>query len=97
MKFLRQIGPIEDPVVLRRELPGGLTILAEPADHVSSLALGVWVKSGSRHEPGEQAGVAHLVEHMVFKGTRRHSAYQIAKRIEALGGQIDAFTTNETT
>lgn len=97
MKFLRQVGPIEEPVVLRRELPGGLTILAEPADHVSSLALGVWVKSGSRHEPGEQAGVAHLVEHMVFKGTRRHTAYQIAKRIESLGGQIDAFTTKETT
>lgn len=97
MKLLRQIGPIEEPVVLRAELAGGLTLLAEPADHVSSLAIGVWVKSGSRHEPGEQAGVAHLVEHMVFKGTRHHSAYQIAQRIEALGGQIDAFTTKEST
>ncbi|MEZ4653593.1 MAG: insulinase family protein [Candidatus Eisenbacteria bacterium] len=61
-------------------------------------AIGVWVRSGSRRcEPEGQIGIAHLLEHMVFKGTRQHSAYQIAKRIEALGGQVDAFTTKETT
>ncbi|MCA9730106.1 MAG: insulinase family protein, partial [Candidatus Eisenbacteria bacterium] len=97
MKFLRQIGPIEEPRVLRRELRNGLVILAEPAEHIPSLAIGVWVRSGSRHEPEGQIGIAHLLEHMVFKGTRQHSAYQIAKRIEALGGQVDAFTTKETT
>lgn len=97
MNFLRHVGEVEEPRVLRRVLPGNLVLLAEHAEHVNSIALGVWLQSGSRHEAPGQAGIAHLMEHMVFKGTRRHSALEIAKRMEAMGGQIDAFTTKEMT
>lgn len=83
--------------VHREWLPGRVLLLAEPVEHAPSLALGVWVRSGSRHEQRHEHGLAHFIEHMVFKGTRRHSAYQLAKRMEAIGGQIDAFTTKETT
>ncbi len=97
MSFLRRVGKLEQPAPVRLELPGGLLLLAEPVPTVPSLAFGVWVRSGSRHEEPAQMGAAHLVEHMVFKGTHRRTAFEIAKRLEALGGQIDAFTTKETT
>lgn len=97
MDFLRRVGDVDQPEPIRRELPGGLLLLAEPVPGVPSLALGAWVRSGSRDESPEMMGAAHFIEHLVFKGTRRHSAYQIAQKLEALGGQVDAFTTKETT
>lgn len=98
MKFLRQLNQqFEDPPLLQRELPGGVTLLMEPVHEVTSLAIGVWVRTGSRDEHPEQAGITHLIEHLVFKGTRRHSGYKLAKRMEAIGGQIDAYTTKECT
>jgi len=88
---------LEEPQLVRRMLPGGLLLVAEPVNSVPSLALGVWIRSGSRDEANAQAGIAHFIEHMVFKGTRKYSAYDLAKQMEALGGHFDAFTTKETT
>ena len=98
MKFLREVRhAIVEPTIHRELLPGGVLLLAEPVEAVPSLALGFWFRSGSRHEAAGESGLAHFIEHMVFKGSRRHSAYQLAQKMEALGGQIDAFTTKETT
>src|SRR5262249_21358025 len=58
-------------------------------------AVGVWIKSGSRHETAEQNGISHFIEHMLFKGTTTRSAEDVAATIDAIGGQLDAFTTRE--
>jgi predicted Zn-dependent peptidase len=63
--------------------------------HVRSVSIGVWLARGSRHEPGEQSGIAHFVEHMLFKGTATRSAEDIAQTIDSIGGQMDAFTAKE--
>jgi predicted Zn-dependent peptidase len=63
--------------------------------HVRSVSMGVWLARGSRHEPGEQSGIAHFVEHMLFKGTAQRSAEDIAQTIDSIGGQMDAFTAKE--
>jgi len=63
--------------------------------HVRSVSIGVWLARGSRHEPREQSGIAHFVEHMLFKGTANRSAEDIAQAIDSIGGQMDAFTAKE--
>ena len=63
--------------------------------HVRSVSIGVWLARGSRHEPIEQSGIAHFVEHMLFKGTATRSAEDIAQTIDSIGGQMDAFTSKE--
>jgi predicted Zn-dependent peptidase len=63
--------------------------------HVRSVSIGVWLARGSRHEPLEQSGIAHFVEHMLFKGTDTRSAEDIAQTIDSIGGQMDAFTAKE--
>ena len=63
--------------------------------HVRSVSIGVWLARGSRHEPKEQSGIAHFVEHMLFKGTATRSAEDIAQEIDSIGGQMDAFTAKE--
>jgi len=78
-------------------LPNGTRVITERVPGVRSVAVGVWVDAGSRDEAPEQSGVAHFVEHMLFKGTRRRSARDIAEAIDATGGQLNAFTTKETT
>ena len=65
--------------------------------HVRSVAVGVWVETGSRHEPEPRGGVSHLIEHLVFKGTATRSAEDIARTMDSVGGQMDAFTTKEHT
>jgi len=80
----------------RTVLPNGLIILTERMDHLSSVAMGVWVKSGSRCEPAETNGISHFVEHMLFKGTRSRSAQHIAREMDSIGGNLDAFTGKET-
>ena len=77
-------------------LDNGLTVLTERMPHVRSVSLGVWVKNGSRSETPELNGVAHFVEHLLFKGTRRRTAEQIAKEVDSIGGHLDAFTGKET-
>ena len=80
----------------RTVLPNGLIILTERMDHLRSVAMGVWIKSGSRCEPAETNGISHFVEHMVFKGTRSRSAQNIAREMDSIGGNLDAFTGKET-
>jgi len=82
--------------IRRTILPNGLTILTEKMDHIRSVAMGVWVRAGSRHELAEMNGISHFVEHMVFKGTKSRSAQIIAREVDAIGGNLDAFTGKET-
>jgi predicted Zn-dependent peptidase len=82
-------------VIVRDVLPNGLRLLTERMPHVRSVSIGVWLARGSRHEPVEQSGIAHFVEHMLFKGTATRSAEDIAQAIDSIGGQMDAFTAKE--
>jgi len=91
-------GVIAPDAALRRTvLPNGLTVLSEHMPGVRSVAFGAWVRAASLHEPRERMGVSHLLEHMVFKGTDRRSAHEIALSLEALGGSLDAYTSREHT
>ena len=80
----------------RTVLSNGLTILTERMEHLRSVAMGVWIKSGSRCESAEANGISHFVEHMLFKGTRSRSAQHIAREMDSIGGNLDAFTGKET-
>jgi predicted Zn-dependent peptidase len=80
----------------RTVLPNGLIVLTERMDHLRSVAMGLWIKSGSRCEAAETNGISHFVEHMVFKGTRSRSAQHIAREMDSIGGNLDAFTGKET-
>src|SRR5271170_6637963 len=76
-------------------LPNGLVVLTEPMEHVHSVSVGIWLRSGSRREQPEINGISHFIEHMVFKGTQRRTAEDIAREIDRLGGMLDAFTSKE--
>ena len=78
-------------------LKSGLTVVTQTMPHLESVALGVWIKSGSRNETTDEHGIAHLLEHMAFKGTARRTARQIAEEIEDVGGEVNAATSTETT
>ncbi len=78
-------------------LENGMRVLTDVMDSVETVSLGVWVDVGTRHEPAEVNGVAHLLEHMAFKGTERRSALEIAAEIEAVGGHLNAYTSREHT
>ena len=80
----------------RTVLPNGLIVLTERMEYMRSVAMGVWTKSGSRSELAECNGISHFVEHMLFKGTRSRSAKQIAREMDSIGGNLDAFTGMET-
>ncbi len=82
--------------IRRTDLPNGLIILTEEMPHVRSVAMGVWIRAGSRHEASPVNGISHFVEHMVFKGTTSRSAQRIAREVDAIGGNLDAFTGKET-
>jgi predicted Zn-dependent peptidase len=86
-----------DAALRRTVLPNGLTVLSEHMPGVRSVSFGAWVRAASLHEPRERMGVSHLLEHMVFKGTDRRSAHEIALSLEALGGSLDAYTSREHT
>ncbi len=82
----------------RKEVfPNGLTILTEEMPNLRSVTLGVWLKQGSRHEEADENGVSHFIEHLLFKGTERRTSAEIARTIDAIGGQCDAFTSKEYT
>lgn len=83
--------------IRKTALPNGLRVLSEPMPSLRSVSLGVWLSAGSRHEAESCGGITHFTEHMVFKGTERFSARDIAYRIDGLGGLLDAFTSKETT
>jgi predicted Zn-dependent peptidase len=82
-------------MIVREVLDNGLRLLTEEIPHVRSVSIGVWLTRGSRHEPAAQGGIAHFVEHMLFKGTTSRSAESIAQDIDSIGGQLDAFTAKE--
>jgi predicted Zn-dependent peptidase len=83
--------------VQRTVLPNGLTVLSEHMPGVRSVAFGAWVRAASLHETRDKMGVSHFLEHMVFKGSERRSAREIALALEALGGSLDAYTGREHT
>jgi predicted Zn-dependent peptidase len=78
-------------------LPSGLTVVTDAMPHLRTASLGVWVGAGARDERPEEHGISHLLEHMAFKGTSRRTARQIAEDIEAVGGDLNAATSAETT
>ena len=83
--------------VRRTVLPGGLRVVTENVPGVRSAAFGIWVGVGSRDETPAQAGAAHYLEHLLFKGTRRRTAMQISAEVDAVGGEMNAFTSKEYT
>ena len=82
-------------MIVRDTLDNGIRLVTESMGHVRSVSLGVWLTSGSRHESDEESGIAHFVEHMLFKGTDTRSAEDIAQAVDSIGGQLDAFTAKE--
>lgn len=88
---------MSEPSIRKEVLENGLTVLTEKIDHIRSISLGVWLKKGSRHETGVDAGIFHFIEHMLFKGTEKRNAFEVAKIIDSIGGYTDAFTSKENT
>jgi predicted Zn-dependent peptidase len=82
-------------MIVKESLDNGLTLITESVPGVRSVAVGVWLKRGSRHERPEQSGISHFIEHMVFKGTKSRSAERIAEEVDSIGGHMDAFTAKE--
>jgi predicted Zn-dependent peptidase len=78
-------------------LANNMRIVTERMPHVRSVAVGIWVDTGSRNEPESRGGISHLIEHLVFKGTATRTAEEIAKTVDSVGGQMDAFTAKEHT
>jgi len=78
-------------------LDNGIRILSEERPGARSVSLGIWVENGSRHESRHQSGISHFIEHLLFKGTERRSATQIAEEMDTVGGVLNAFTGKETT
>src|SRR6204780_1915732 len=90
-------GPSPDSTVGRTVLPGGLRVVTEFLPAVRSVALGIWVGVGSRDEDETHAGATHSLEHLLFKGTRKRSALDISAAMDAVGGELNAFTAKEYT
>ena len=79
------------------ELDSGQRVISERLSHVRSVALGFWIGAGSRDETDAKAGVSHFIEHLVFKGSARYTAQQIAEIFDGLGGELNAATSREHT
>ncbi|HET7477960.1 MAG TPA: pitrilysin family protein [Rubrobacteraceae bacterium] len=88
---------MSDPNIRQKQLPGGLRVFTEPLDEATSVSLGVWIRAGSRDEKDEVAGISHLMEHMLFKGTPSMNALQVAEAFESIGAQENAATGEEYT
>ena len=87
---------VEEVRNIRREvLPNGLTVITEQMEHIRSISVGIWIKTGSRDEDPQWNGLSHFLEHMVFKGTKHRSAEDIARQVDSIGGNVDAFTAKE--
>lgn len=81
----------------KEQLTNGIRIVTEEIPYVNSVSIGIWVKAGSRYENNENNGISHFIEHMLFKGTEKRSAKEIATAIDKIGGQLNAFTAKEST
>ena len=79
------------------KLDNGLRVVTEYIEHVNSISVGVMVQNGSRNETKDVNGISHFIEHMFFKGTDKRNSKQIVQEIENIGGQINAYTSKETT
>jgi predicted Zn-dependent peptidase len=88
---------VADPNIRRKDLPGGLRVFSEPLAEATSVSLGVWIRAGSRDERNEVAGISHLMEHMLFKGTPSMDALGVAQAFEGIGAQENAATGEEYT
>src|SRR5436190_19273261 len=87
---------VEEKRNIHREvLPNGLIVLTEEMQHIRSVSIGIWIKTGSRDEDLQWNGISHFIEHMVFKGTKHRSAQDIARQVDSIGGNMDAFTAKE--
>src|SRR5213080_4701276 len=87
---------VEEKRNIHREvLPNGLTVLTEEMQHIRSVSIGIWIKTGSRDEDLQWNGISHFIEHMVFKGTQHGFAEGIARQVDSIGGNMDAFTAKE--
>ena len=78
-------------------LKNGVRVVYEQVPSLRSCSLGIWVESGSRHEPEELSGISHFIEHMQFKGTQKRNAFEISDAFERLGAQVNAFTGQDLT
>jgi predicted Zn-dependent peptidase len=87
--------PQEVRNIRRQTLPNGLTIITEQMSHIRSASIGIWLQTGSRDEAPEWNGISHFIEHMVFKGTKHRTAEEIARQVDSIGGNMDAFTAKE--
>ena len=76
-------------------MPNGLTLITEEMEHIRSASIGIWIKTGSRDEDLPLNGISHFIEHMVFKGTKHRTAEEIARQVDSIGGNMDAFTAKE--
>jgi predicted Zn-dependent peptidase len=85
------------PIVERIQLKNGLRVVIEKIPTVRSVSFGIWVKTGSRNETPDNSGISHFIEHMLFKGTERFNAKEIAEQFDAIGGNVNAFTSKEYT
>jgi len=83
--------------IVKTELKNGVRIISEKIDGVRSVSTGIWVGAGSRHEQEGNEGISHFIEHLMFKGTKKRSATDIAETLDSVGGQLNAFTTKEYT
>ena len=81
--------------IQRQVLPHGLTVITEQMQHIRSASIGIWLQTGSRDEDPEWNGISHFIEHMVFKGTKHRTAEEIARQVDSIGGNMDAFTAKE--
>ena len=89
---LRKTHGSRDSTYSREVLPNGLTVISEQMQHLRSVSIGVWVKTGSRDEDPRSNGISHFIEHMLFKGSANRSAEDIARQVDSIGGNMDAFT-----
>jgi predicted Zn-dependent peptidase len=81
--------------IRRQVLPNGLTIITEQMQHIRSASIGIWLQTGSRDEDAAWNGISHFIEHMLFKGTEHRTAEEIARQVDSIGGNMDAFTAKE--
>src|SRR5580700_8311119 len=96
LHFSRMTSPISPARDIEMtSLTNGLRVITEAMPHVRSVSVGIWIGSGSRRESGDQNGLSHFIEHMLFKGTSKRSAEDIARSVDSIGGNLDAFTAKE--
>ncbi len=91
------VRSLAEPDIERSELPSGVRVITERMPEARSVSIGMWFAVGSRDEPGEIAGASHFLEHLLFKGTEERSARSIALAVDAVGGEMNAYTTREHT